>query len=106
MTAANPSATGPDVTEIWIQTGLPSVDIVMTNLTSTTVKQSHSPLRRFPRRRAGLAAGIFALALLGAACGSSAKPNVSTGGNSPSSSDTTATTTTQQSAGGSGGVGF
>jgi hypothetical protein len=78
----------------------------MMNNISATMKTSHSPLRRTSRRRAALAAGVFALALLGAACSSGSK--VSTGGNSPSTKATTSTTagTNTTKSGGSGGVGF
>jgi len=88
------------------RTERPSVAMVMTNSTAGTSNPSHPSPRRISRRRAGLAAGVVALALLGAAC-SSSKPKVSTGGNPATTTSTVQTTaTTVAKAGASGGVGF
>ena len=105
------SASAPDIGDVTLcsdvnRNGLSPVDTVMKNLSSTTVKASHSPLRRIPRRRAGLAACVFALALLGAACSSGSSPKVSTGGDSTNAARRTTTNTTATKSGGSGGVGF
>lgn len=78
------------------------VHSVMMNRTLTTVNSSRSPHRRITRTRAGLAAGVVALALVAGACSSGSK--VSTGGNGKTT--TTASTGTTKKSGGGGGVGF
>ena len=91
------------------RTGSRQVDSVMMKLTPTTEKPSRSPLRRVPRRRAGLAACVAAVAFLAAACASSAKTVTTKTSSGATTKTTTAPTTTakpKKSGGGGGGIGF
>jgi starvation-inducible outer membrane lipoprotein len=81
----------------------------MTNLTPSSVNRSSSSLRRIPRGRAGLAAGIVALALVAGACSSSPKTvSTKTPTSATTKTSTAATTKTTQpkSGGAGGGAGF